>query len=236
MHVVIYSGGMDSYTLLHSVLEVVPDRKEDVVALSFRYGQRHSKELGYARDECARLNISRHFVIDIRNVGSMLLGSSLTDPAVATPHGHYAAENMKKTVVPGRNTIMLSIAMGVAESLPLGGALHHTVWYGAHAGDHFIYPDCRPNYVSAMQKVFAEATERKVVLAVPFVNLSKGEILRRGQELRERGHDIDYGHTWTCYEGGEHPCGKCGACVERAEAFAYADEHDPLLIGAGQSV
>lgn len=227
MKVVIYSGGADSYTLLHWVISEYGG-KEDLVALSFNYGQRHKKELGFAREECARLGI-RHHVVDLRSAGELLTGSALTLGSIPVPHGHYQEDSMRATVVPGRNTIMLAIAIGVAEAehKRLHSSDPHAlsrVFYGAHAGDHYIYPDCRDGYVRDMNKVAQSATLGNVVVEAPFINNSKGEIIRIGDRL-----GLDYSRAWTCYEGGDEPCGKCGACVERAEAFAFADIDDPLL-------
>lgn len=210
---VIYSGGMDSLTLLHWCLA----RYERVDAVSFDYGQRHSRELDYAEHECSRISVS-HTVFDLTNLRP-LVSSALTSN-IDVPEGHYAAETMKATVVPGRNTIMLSIAMGIAESRSIS-----TVAYGAHAGDHHIYPDCRPEYFDALQVVFERATEGRVRLLAPFLYYSKGHIVRIGRQLC-----VDYARSWTCYVGDRQPCGQCGACVERAEAFAENGIADPLLV------
>lgn len=210
----IYSGGMDSYTLLHYLRA----QGNHVQALSFDYGQKHKKELEYAIEECDRLRMP-HDIVKLGSLTQHLTGSALTDKSVAMPEGHYAADNMKLTVVPGRNTIMLSIAMGIAQAR---GCSH--VYFGAHAGDHHIYPDCRPQYFNDLQCVFDTATEHAVVLGAPFLYKTKTEILTIGLAL-----GLDYGRSWTCYQGGEHPCGKCGACVERAEAFEQNQAADPLL-------
>lgn len=239
MHVVIYSGGLDSYTLLHWVrrrLENIGlDPATHMLAVSFFYGQRHSKELGFAREECQRLGLT-HKLVDLSML-RMIGGSSLTDDKIDTPHGHYQAENMRLTVVPGRNTVMLSVAMAMAEaSAPSSNPVAETardfpqwyapamVYYGAHGGDHHIYPDCRLGYIGVMRSLFNEATEAKVGLEAPFATWSKGDIVALGASM-----GLDYARTWTCYEGGEHPCGECGACQERAEAFAHNGIRDPLL-------
>ena len=210
----IYSGGMDSFTLLHYLMH----QGNIVQCVSFHYGQRHKKELSYAYKEAKRLDL-RYDLVDLNALGAHLTGSALTDDTVPMPEGHYAADNMKLTVVPGRNTIMLSIAMGLAEAR---GCTH--VYYGAHAGDHHIYPDCRPSFFDAMQDVYHEATEGRVRLSAPFLYLTKTSILTTGLAM-----GLDYGSTWTCYAGGDKPCGKCGSCSERAEAFAVNKVQDPLL-------
>jgi 7-cyano-7-deazaguanine synthase len=223
MKVVVYSGGMDSFTLLHSVLEQErPRGGHKVIALSFNYGQRHAKELNFASQVCGGLMLD-HRIIQVPMLGAVG-GSALTDDAMQVPEGHYEAASMKQTVVPGRNTIMLSMAMGLAEAIARQRDEQAIVFYGAHSGDHHIYPDCRPEYIEAMQLVYTRATEGVVRLAVPFQNFSKGGILKLGLQM-----GLNYGNSWTCYNGLKRPCGKCGACVERAEAFAENNADDPLL-------
>ena len=213
--VIIYSGGMDSFTLLHSLHHM----GVDLVALSFNYGQRHSKELVYAAAVCAQLEVRHHIVDMASTVGPLLAGSALTSKDIEVPKGHYAEPSMKQTVVPNRNMIMLSIAIGYALSLD-----RRNVYYGAHAGDHDIYPDCRPEFLEAMCKVAAIADYTPVAIHAPYLRGSKQTILYDGFQL-----GLDYGQAWTCYEGLEAPCGKCGACVERAEAFALIDALDSAV-------
>lgn len=210
--VAIYSGGMDSFTLLHTLL----GKGLEVHALSFDYGQRHRKELEYARAVCERLGLD-HRIIDIRAISALLSGSSLTDD-IAVPEGHYEDQSMRVTVVPNRNMIMLSLAIGWAVSI---GASQ--VVYGAHGGDHAIYPDCRPDFVARMNAVAAVANYEAVVISAPFLHWSKTDILRAGLEL-----GLDYNQTWTCYNGRERACGRCGSCNERLEAFAACGATDPL--------
>ena len=210
----IYSGGMDSFTLLHDLLTA----KYSVQALSFHYGQKHKKELQYATAECDRLKIP-HDIIRLHDLTLHLTGSALTDTRVEMPTGHYAADKMRMTVVPGRNSIMLAIAMGIAQARGCSA-----VYYGAHAGDHHIYPDCRPGFVRAMRTVYGEATESSVDLIAPYINLTKTDILSIGLSMH-----LDYANAWTCYEGGDVPCGKCGSCTERAEAFAVNNAVDPFV-------
>ena len=202
--VIIVSGGMDSVTLLHDIVK--NKLHEQVYGISFFYGQRHSKELDCAFKNCELLGVPWQEA-DL-SVLKELAPSALTRE-VEMPHGHYAAENMKQTVVPNRNMVLLSLATSYAIGIEAG-----TVYYGAHANDATIYPDCRPEFVKAMQKVLAICDWHKVELKAPYLNVNKGFILRKGLAL-----GVDYGLTWTCYEGKEKACGKCGSCVERLEAF-----------------
>lgn len=215
--VVIYSGGMDSFTLLHWARRQHEGR---IAALSFNYGQRHAKELLYASHETARLGIS-HYIIDLQSLKPLLKGSALTDN-VDVPEGHYAQENMKLTVVPNRNMIMLSIATGYAVSL---GA--RNVYFGAHSGDHEIYPDCRAEFVEKMTAVTRMANYQTVDIVAPFQTLNKFTILAQGAQLGLLARD--YARSWTCYKGGEQACGVCGSCTERLEAFALMNWEDELL-------
>lgn len=210
--VVIYSGGMDSFTVLHRALR----DGHDVYALSFHYGQRHAKELDYAARVCSAQNIP-HKIVDIRSINQLLAGSSLTDN-IDIPQGHYEEESMKSTVVPNRNMILLSLAIGYAVSIDA-----ETVYYGAHSGDHAIYPDCRPEFVRKMNEVSLIANYEPVRIEVPYLDNDKIAILADGLSM-----GLDYSNTWTCYEGRELACGKCGACVERLEAFAKNQVVDPL--------
>lgn len=210
--VAIYSGGMDSTVLLYHLRA----RGYDVAALSVDYGQRHRKELESARSICASLGLP-HEVADMRGITHLLQGSSLTTAGLEVPEGHYAEESMKATVVPNRNMIMLSVAIGYAISLRAG-----YVAYGAHAGDHTIYPDCRPEFAAAVNTAAMLADWHRVELLSPFVKMTKAEIARLGAEL-----SVPFGMTWSCYKGGERHCGRCGTCVERAEAFSLAGVPDP---------
>ena len=211
--VVIYSGGMDSFTVLHKAQQ----QGYELFALSFNYGQRHSKELDYAARVCNELSVP-HKVVDITAINELIGGSALTSTEIDIPEGDYAEENMKATVVPNRNMILLSLATGYALSI---GA--EKVFYGAHSGDHTIYPDCRPEFVEAVNKVTQICDWQPVTIEAPYLYASKVEILRDGLEM-----GLDYGKTWTCYNGREQACGKCGSCVERLEAFTLNNATDPL--------
>lgn len=211
--VVIYSGGMDSFTVLHKARQ-----SYDIYALSFDYGQRHNrKELGCAQQVCAAKNIP-HKVIDITCINELLQGSSLTSTDIDIPEGHYVEESMKSTVVPNRNMILLSLATGYALSL---GA--NKLFYGAHSGDHTIYPDCRPEFVEAVNNAVQLCDWEKVTIEAPYLYGDKIDILKEGFAM-----GLDYGQTWTCYNGRDKACGKCGSCVERLEAFALCYTKDPL--------
>ena len=207
--VIIVSGGMDSITLLY-------DRRDEIaLAISFDYGSNHNaREIPYAEMHCKRLGIE-HITIPL-DFMHKYFRSSLLEGADAIPEGHYAAENMKSTVVPFRNGIMLAIAAGVAESRNLTKLL-----IANHGGDHTIYPDCRPEFISAMDSATNAGTYVGVRVVAPYTNITKGDIARIGKKL-----GIDYAETWSCYKGGEKHCGKCGTCVERKEALANADIED----------
>ncbi|MCY7297018.1 7-cyano-7-deazaguanine synthase QueC [Alteromonas sp. a30] len=210
--VVIYSGGMDSFTVLHKAIQ---DGCE-VYALSFNYGQRHRKELDYAANVCAKRNI-HHKIVDISSINQLIGGSSLTSD-IDVPEGHYEESSMQSTVVPNRNMILLSMAIGYAVSLDAS-----KVYYGAHSGDHAIYPDCRPEFVLKMNEVSQIANYEPVDIHAPYLNVSKIDILTDGLRM-----NLDYSETWTCYNGRERACGKCGACQERLEAFEKNGVKDPL--------
>ena len=208
--VIILSGGMDSVTLLY-------DQQERIaLAVSFDYGSKHNgREIPFARLHCERLGIP-HIVIPL-DFMTKYFKSSLLEGGEEIPEGHYADENMKSTVVPFRNGIMLSIAVGIAESNDL-----RFVMMANHGDDHTIYPDCTPQFVDAFDEAARAGTFVKVGLLSPFTNWTKADIARRGKEL-----GINYAETWSCYKGEEKHCGKCGTCVERREALSEAGIEDP---------
>lgn len=211
--VVIFSGGMDSFTILNQANH---NENYNVHALSFDYGQRHVKELHCAKSVCAELGIP-HQVVDISSINALMKGSALTDN-IDVPEGHYESESMKQTVVPNRNMVLISLAVAHAVSINAT-----KVFYGAHSGDHAIYPDCRPAFVHAMNAVCAIANYEAVEIVCPFLDKSKIDILAAGLAL-----NLDYAKTWTCYNGREKACGKCGSCQERLEAFELNKTTDPL--------
>ena len=215
--IVICSGGLDSVSLAHKVAA-----EQDLAGLlSFDYGQRHAKELDFARLCAERLGVT-HRVVDLRGVGAALSGSALTDD-VDVPDGHYAEATMKVTVVPNRNAIMLAVGFGMAAA-----EAADAVAVAVHGGDHFIYPDCRPGFIDAFQAMEARALEgvADVKLYAPFVNGSKADIVTEGA-----CHGTPFAQTWSCYKGGEVHCGRCGTCVERREAFHLAGVADPTEYG-----
>ena len=214
--VVVCSGGMDSVTLAHLI-----ERETGVDRLvSVDYGQRHRKELGFAH-ACARdLGVPWHLV-DLSALSLHLPGSALTDEGVDVPEGHYAHPTMKQTVVPNRNMILLSVAVGIAVAHGSSG-----VATAVHAGDHPVYPDCRPAFIAALDLAVLYATEGFAVenfqVVAPFGNMTKADIVIQGQEL-----GVDWTKTWSCYVGGAIHCGACSTCFERREAFELAGVADP---------
>lgn len=202
---IVLSGGMDSTTLLW-------DRKDSIaLAVTFDYGSRHNaREIECARKNCEMLGVE-HLVIPLEFMGKYFK-SSLLIGGEEIPEGHYTDENMKSTVVPFRNGIMLAIAAGLAESRGL-----KKVMLANHSGDHAIYPDCRPGFVDAMSRAISEGTYDGIVIDAPYTNISKSDIARIGKRI-----GVDYNLTYSCYKGGEKHCGKCGTCVEREEALRDA--------------
>ena len=201
----VLSGGMDSTTMLYDYRERIQ------LAVSFHYGSNHNdKEIAFARYHCEQLGIE-HIVISLQFIHD-LFHSSLLQGDTAIPEGNYDEENMKSTVVPFRNGIMLSIAAGIAEDRGISN-----IMLANHGGDHTIYPDCRPEFVDAMDKAVHAGTWNGVHLLTPYTNISKADIARKGKAL-----GVDYSKTWSCYRGGDKPCGKCGTCREREEALREA--------------
>lgn len=203
---------MDSITLLYDFKDRI------ALGVSFSYGSNHNaKEIPFAEYHCKLLGIP-HIVIDLAFMPKYFR-SSLLEGGDAIPEGHYADDNMKSTVVPFRNGIMLSIAAGIAESHNL-----KYVMMANHGGDHAIYPDCRPTFVEAMSKATQEGTYPGIQILAPYTDITKADIAMKGKAL-----GIDYTKTWSCYKGGEHHCGKCGTCVERREALAAAGIADETI-------
>jgi len=217
---IVLSGGMDSTTLLALALH----RGVKVRALSVDYGQRHVTELSAAAD------VAHHYKTPLQRVrlpdaAALHAGSALTTPDIPVPDGHYAAESMRATVVPNRNMILLALAIGHAMSQGL-----EAVAYGAHAGDHAIYPDCRPEFADTMARAASLATDNAVALWTPFLHASKADIARLGAELH-----VPYSLTYSCYKGARLHCGTCGTCTERREAFSLAGLDDPTWYRAACS-
>lgn len=208
--VIVLSGGMDSVTMLHEYKERI------ALALTFDYGSNHgAREIAMARRNCELLGVEI-MVIPLHPVFRNV-HSSLLEGAQAIPEGHYAEENMKSTVVPFRNGVMLSVACAIAEDR----GLKH-VMIANHGGDHSIYPDCRPGFISAMSQAMTEGTYAGVSVLAPYTDITKADIARHGKAV-----GVDYALTWSCYKGGEKHCGKCGTCVERREAMREAGIQDP---------
>ena len=212
--VVLVSGGMDSITALYEAA-----RAHEVVAgLSFDYGSKHNhKEIPFAQWHCQKLGVP-HRTIRLDFVGE-LFKSDLLQSGGAIPDGHYEEQSMKRTVVPFRNGIMLSIAGGYAESIGASALV-----IAAHAGDHAIYPECREDFMQAMADAIRLGTYAQVQIIRPFIAMKKNEIARHGSDL-----GIDFSRTWSCYKGSDAHCGTCGTCVERKEAFALAGLSDPTV-------
>ena len=208
--ILILSGGMDSTTLLHEYKDRI------AMAVTFDYGSNHNaREIKCARINCEMLDIPL-IVIPLQFMGQYFK-SSLLAGADAIPEGHYADYNMRSTVVPFRNGIMLAVACGLAESNGL-----RFVMIANHGGDHAIYPDCRAPFIDAMSQAMQHGTYDGITIFAPYTNVSKADIARRGKKL-----GVDYALTYSCYKGGEKHCGKCGTCVERKEALADAGIEDP---------
>src|SRR5580704_506397 len=201
--VAVVSGGVDSTTMAYQLRA----QGYSINAISFDYGQRHRRELAFAEQVAADLD-APWTLIDLHAAGitDILTGSALTDGSVSVPDGHYADESMRITVVPNRNAIMLSIASALAVTREAGA-----VAFGAHAGDHFIYPDCRPEFVRAFEGMVNIAVEglASIEILAPFLAMTKTDIVRLGNELK-----VPFERTWSCYKGGELHCGTCGTCYE----------------------
>ncbi len=207
--IIIVSGGMDSVTMLYEYQDRI------ALGVSFDYGSNHNaKEIPLAKMHCERLGIE-HITIPLEFMGRYF-HSSLLEGADAIPEGNYDEENMKSTVVPFRNGIMLSIAAGLAESRNL-----KYIMMANHGGDHTIYPDCRPEFVSALSEATRLGTYPGIEILAPYTNITKADIARHGKAM-----SIDYTETWSCYKGGEKHCGRCGTCRERIEALHDADIED----------
>ena len=212
--VIILSGGLDSTTLAYDIVK--EGKYDEIHAISYDYGQTHSKELQCAKITANKLGLRSHYVVDLSDLGN-ILSSALTGN-VPVPDGAYDDVVQRQTVVPNRNMIMLSIAAGYAMSI---GATD--LYYGAHANDAAAYPDCRPEFVDAMNAVLAIAHYTPVRVIVPYLYFGKGNIVAKGSLLK-----VPYQDTWTCYKGGKLSCGKCGSCDERLRAFEFAGKTDPL--------
>ena len=214
--VAIVSGGLDSVTMAYELVR----RNYEIILISYNYGQRHKKEIMYAK-KCAENLGVQHHIVDLQVLSNLLGGSSLTSEEISVPDGHYAEESMRITVVPNRNAIMINVATALAVSMKCD-----YVATGVHGGDHYIYPDCRPEFIVAQTEALRLANSGFVsnefeVLA-PFVNIPKDGIVKIGEAI-----GVPWSETWSCYKGGEIHCGSCGTCFERREAFSLAGVRDP---------
>jgi 7-cyano-7-deazaguanine synthase len=216
-NLVILSGGLDStvcMALAHRESATPP------LALTFDYGQRHRTELGRAAGVAGHYR-SDHLVVQLDTTAWG--GSALTDPTIEVPAGGNS-DGIPATYVPARNSIFLAVALGVAEARQLDA-----VWIGVNAIDYSGYPDCRPEFIEAFRQVAATGQRRGVegdpiAIRTPLIRATKAEIVTLGTEL-----DAPLGLTWSCYQGGETPCGGCDACRLRAQGFAQAGRNDPAL-------
>lgn len=212
--VILLSGGMDSTTLLYEYTALYGP--ENVRALSFDYGQRHQKEMSFAYLNATKLGVA-YQEVDLSSIKKILPGSSQTDRLVDVPEGRYDEESMKLTVVPNRNMILLSIAIGHAIATGFD-----CVAYAAHGGDHAIYPDCRPEFAAVIEQAARLCDWKPIEIHRPFILLTKGDIVKKGAAL-----GVNFTQTWSCYAGRNQHCGRCGTCYERILAFKEAGVIDP---------
>ncbi|MCS7118985.1 MAG: 7-cyano-7-deazaguanine synthase QueC [Archaeoglobaceae archaeon] len=215
--VLILSGGVDSSTLLYYLLH----KGYSIHALTFIYGQKHSKEIDCAKkvtEHASRIGPVIHKIVDISSIHELISKGAITgDDEI--PEGYYTEDKQRLTIVPNRNMILLSIAAGYAVKLGL-----REVYYAAHKSD-CMYPDCRKEFIKAMDTaIYLANIWEPVELKAPFIDMKKVEIVSLGLQL-----GVPYELTWSCYSGGERPCLKCGTCVERTEAFILNNSRDPLL-------
>jgi 7-cyano-7-deazaguanine synthase len=217
---VLLSGGMDSTALLHHVVKDLG--YGPVRALSYDYGQRHARELDCARWQAEAVGVAEHRVLDVSFLGGLVAaGTSLVEGGADVPDLKDLGEDdldQPSTYVPNRNMMLLSMAVAYAEAQSI-----RDVFYGAQAQDEYGYWDCTADFIEAMNRVLALNRRGTVAIHAPFVRMRKSESLRVGQAL-----DVDYGHTWSCYRGGERACGACPTCVERLNAFKEVGTDDPL--------
>lgn len=213
--VVIISGGLDSTVLLHYVARNVTDY---IIGVSFDYGQKHKKELTYA-EFWGKAICTEHHIVPLPFLNFIGQKSALLSKNIHVPKEHYTHQNQRLTVVPNRNMIMLSIAVALAEANDISA-----VFYGPHKNDFTIYPDCRPDFVNAISQASILGTYNRVQINAPFVHLHKRDIVTIGKRLK-----VDFTKTWSCYEGGDLHCGKCGTCQERIEASTQAEVEDPTV-------
>ena len=214
--IVILSGGLDSTTLAYKA--VAEFGAENVAAITFDYGQRHNKEIEFAKITTKKLGIE-HVILDMSIIGKSIFHSALMDKDAALPTGKYANENLQDTVVPNRNMIMISLA--TAYCISKGADM---IWYGAHAGDHSNYPDCRPEFINALRRTLALCHFKPIKLGAPYERSSKADVVNDGLALK-----VPFEDTWSCYDGGDVACGKCTTCNDRLAAFKGNNAKDPII-------
>jgi len=213
--IVVYSGGLDSTTLLYHLKAAGSELR----ALSVNYGQRHLvRELSAASTITSLLGIE-HRTVDLRSLVGLLGSNSLTDHTVSVPAGEYSPTTIAVTAVPNRNMVLLSVAIAWAVSLRF-----EAVAFGAHGGEYTTYPDCQPAFAAAMDRAARVCHDTPIQVLAPFVLLDKARIVRRGAEL-----GVPFDMTWSCYNGGEKHCGKCGTCIDRRSGFVKAGVTDPTI-------
>lgn len=221
--IVVLSGGLDSTVMLYKAVDKFG--ANNIVAVTFNYGQRHSKEIQCAKITTKKLNVP-HTVVDMEIIGKQIFHSSLMDKDAVLPTGKYAEENLRSTVVPNRNMIMVSIATGLAISNDAD-----EVWLGAHSGDHSNYPDCRPVFLEALRDVLNVCHFDPIKLVVPFQDIPKAMIVQTGIDLK-----VPFEDTWSCYAGYEKPCGECTTCNDRLMAFKINRVQDPVKYMTSEEV
>lgn len=215
--VVIFSGGLDSTTLLFHL----KDAQHDVAALAVNYGQRHYRELSSAQNICQQSGVELT-TLDLPGLTQIFGRNSLSDSSIDIPEGMYQPDSMQQTTVPNRNMILLSIAAGWAISNK-----YQAIAFGAHSGEYTPYPDCRPEFVEAMDNASQLCDWQPLRILAPFVDWTKSDIVRRGAEL-----GVPFKSTWSCYVGGENHCGRCGTCLDRKLAFEGSGIDDPTIYEA----
>jgi 7-cyano-7-deazaguanine synthase len=222
--VILLSGGLDSTTLLHWVAEKL--RGKPLYACSFHYGQKHSRELDVAQWQARAAGVREHRMVDLSVMSGLIAGASaLTDAAVPVPDLEQLTPEQRSqppTYVPNRNMVLLAVAAAFAEARGV-----RDVFYGAHAQDRYGYWDCTVDFLHRINDVLCLNRRSAVTVRAPLVDLTKAEVLKIGLSL-----GVDYARTWSCYRGGERPCGRCPTCVERATAFRECGSIDPLTADA----
>ena len=212
--VVVLSGGLDSTTLLYHLI----DEGHEVKALSINYQQKHSKELGFAKSICEHVGIE-HRLVELQGLSAVLNNNALTNSEIDVPTGEYQEGTIQVTTVPNRNMIFLAVAIGWAADLKFNG-----VAFGAHAGEHTNYPDCKRPFAEAMNAAALVCDWSPIEVHAPFIDWNKGQIVERGLEI-----GVPFEMTWSCYNGREQPCGECSTCIDRAQAFEINNSLDPQL-------